>query len=123
MRITAIKRLERAEMTSAKPILELTIDEVRGIENVQVRVIHMHTFENGWALFLIDGLAAIEANMILADRDGAISISQGQPEFTLKPQECADCIAAKKTAYSDATTSGFFRPYCSKHAPKEKPRA
>jgi hypothetical protein len=31
--------------------------------------------------------------------------------------ECPDCIAARKHAYSDATTPGFFSPYCSKHAP------
>jgi len=30
---------------------------------------------------------------------------------------CPDCIKAKKAAYSDATTPGFFRPYCERHDP------
>jgi hypothetical protein len=30
---------------------------------------------------------------------------------------CEDCKAAKRHAYSDATTPGFFSPYCEKHKP------
>lgn len=30
---------------------------------------------------------------------------------------CADCRAAMAHAYSDATTPGFFSPFCDKHRP------
>jgi 5'-deoxynucleotidase YfbR-like HD superfamily hydrolase len=30
---------------------------------------------------------------------------------------CQDCIEARRLAYSDATTAGFFAPYCEKHNP------
>lgn len=33
---------------------------------------------------------------------------------------CEHCIAAAKHAYSDATTPGFFRPYCATHDPDLK---
>lgn len=33
----------------------------------------------------------------------------------LGADKCQDCIAAKKHAYSDATTAGFFRSTCEKH--------
>lgn len=39
-----------------------------------------------------------------------------------RPESCPDCDAAKEHAGSDATTPGFFRPYCEKHDP-EKARA
>lgn len=38
-----------------------------------------------------------------------------------EPQPCPDCVEAKKLAYSDATTPGFFKPYCPKHAPQKEP--
>lgn len=36
-------------------------------------------------------------------------------------ERCEDCEKAKQLAWSDATTPGFFRPYCQRHAPKEQP--
>lgn len=106
MRITAIKRLERSQIGNAA--LELTIDEVRGIANVQVQVIQLHTFDNGWTLFLVDASASnFEANMILANRDGEVNITIGQPEFTLKPQPQAQCRYCKQPIGSQ------HRPSCS----------
>jgi hypothetical protein len=35
-------------------------------------------------------------------------------------EQCEDCRAAKKHAYSDATTPGFFYPFCMKHCPHER---
>lgn len=32
-------------------------------------------------------------------------------------KNCEDCKRAAARANSDATTAGFFQPYCSRHAP------
>lgn len=41
------------------------------------------------------------------------------PEIVKANKECPDCCEAKRHAYSDATTPGLFKPYCSKHVPKD----
>jgi hypothetical protein len=50
---------------------------------------------------------------------------EDQPAAPEAKEVCQDCIEAKKAAWSDATTPGFFRPYCPKHAPEaeEEPHA
>jgi hypothetical protein len=37
-------------------------------------------------------------------------------------QSCPDCIEAKKHAYSDATTAGFFFTECPKHRGHREPQ-
>lgn len=37
-----------------------------------------------------------------------------------KEKECQDCVEARKHANSDATTPGFFSPFCMKHDPEIK---
>lgn len=113
MRIESIKHLKPS---TAGPRLLIKTDNGAEIEATQ-----MYTFSNGWTLMLMENYSIDGQNMLLVNRDREISLSNGKPEFTLKPIECPDCIEAKKAAYSDATTPGFFRPYCSKHDPQRGP--
>jgi hypothetical protein len=43
-------------------------------------------------------------------------------EIRMYTQPCPDCDAAKRHAWSDATTPGFFRPFCLKHDPERQPK-
>jgi hypothetical protein len=53
-------------------------------------------------------------------QDGVIdwnlpSLPRALPDLAAQIAACPDCIAAKKHAYSDATTPGFFYTECEKH--------
>ncbi len=48
------------------------------------------------------------------------SESNGQAGALGWAEQCEDCQKAKKHAYSDATTPGFFYPFCMKHCPHDR---
>ena len=83
MRLIAIKALERS---IGGPRWQLTIKQ-DAVTSFVCDAIQLYTFGNGWTLFLLENFSIDSTNMILANRDGEVSLAPStKPPFTLKPQ-------------------------------------
>lgn len=66
--------------------------------------------------YLLDRFMA--ATYPAEDERRLVEIFREIPNDASLTGECEDCRKAKRLAWSDMTTPGFFHPYCERHAPK-----
>lgn len=52
---------------------------------------------------------------------GHAALARAQQPLQVSEADCLDCQAAKRHAYSDATTPGFFYAQCDKHRAQQPP--